>query len=30
MINAALATELADRVHALAIHASAPDEAAHQ
>ncbi len=27
MINAALAAELADRVHALAIHASAPDEA---
>ena len=27
MINAALASELADRVHALAIHPSAPGEA---
>jgi BolA protein len=28
MINATLAAELADGVHALAIHASAPDESA--
>ena len=29
MINAALARELADRVHALAIHAQAPGEGAN-
>jgi BolA protein len=27
MVNAALASELADRVHALAIHPNAPGEA---